>query len=128
MVITTDIRIAVRTAVKNQKSTYSSRYDADKKAIADFLKSVKGAPALYLQKRIQKLEEERAKCVQQMGEKFGLDPSVRWINDPVAFRKAGGYPVEEPKVFTEHQVYSELILAKPSELKTILAKYGINWE
>lgn len=128
MIITSDLRAAIRSAYQAQKksaTSYSEHSERIGKAISDFLK--KNTRVTELARRLSGLDRLRSEIVNDIA-CYGISSDLRYINNPEAFAKHGGVPPpERGHHWSFDAVMAELAKASPKEGKKILKKYGINW-
>lgn len=132
MIITTDMRAAIRSAEKKQPNRYGTNWELREKqnasALADLTQSKKHKTAYA---KAMELRRESDRLAQKAGDVFvsmGLNFDGSKIYDEIKFVAAGGVlPAEEKKPWKFDTVMAELAAADPKQGKAILKKYGINW-
>lgn len=132
MIITTDLRAAIRSAEKKQPNRHGTNWELREKQKAEAfakLTQSKKHKRVYAQAMVLRKESDR--LAQKAGGVFtsiGLSFDGSKIYDDVKFVAAGGVlPPTEKKPWTYDTVMAELAAADPKQGKAILKKYGINW-
>lgn len=132
MKIDADLRIAIRSAEKAQPSrdTWLERRNANKKAIAGFLKThpraakdIKAADDMF--KRAQALRDRAG----EVYDRLGIRSCQSEFSNDEKFVKAGGkLPGPINGRWKADAVIAELMAAAPNQRAAILKKYNIRWE
>lgn len=130
MKIDQDLRVAIRAAAKNQPARDYAAERAFEQA--EIQRVVTATP---LRKRLHILHQKRianAKRILHQAESFysdlGLSYELRNIYHDGKFKAAGGKQPPEHSTWRAEKLIAQLTAASPAEGRTLLKKYGINWE
>lgn len=128
MIITTDLRAAIRSAEKQQRLNRHSRYASETAALERFQKLPKIAPLFKQAAAKHKAATVLTEQADAIYSSMGLTTSGRSIIDHKKFAQLGGrLEVEEGKPWTFDAVMVELAAADAKKAKAILKRLGINW-
>lgn len=142
MIISQDLRAAIRSAEKAQpKTDWAARDQQQRDSIAAMMKKypAKGRTINALVKAIKDAETKAGQARKQLCEKFGIrastnrdQPAFEFAgcdNSREIFLKAGGVlPVKPAERWKFDSVMSELAAADPKQAEKILKRCGINWK
>lgn len=129
MIISNDLRLAIKSAYNTQRHNHTpGDWERRKAAALAHAESPKIKPlvakAKKLQARAAKLSTEATSLMRSVG----LDSDADSITDDALFAKAGGkVPAAQPKPWSFDNVMAEIAAASPKLRKALLKKYGINW-
>ncbi len=131
MKIDTNLRVAIRSAVKVHNETVCS-YDH---AIQQQEQEVKRVASMPRHKdKVNKALSARSVAIKELDkankvlDSIGVDSRLRSVCDREKFEKAGGKIIVRPKPLNADVILNSIAMADAKEAATIIKQLGLKWE